>query len=201
MKANRLRWFLLLVLGSAVCQFPAQQSEAARELGADIRAKAEKGDAKSQWVLGNAFELGFLGVAKDYVEAAKWYRRAAEQGFAMAQNDLGVCYRNGEGVTRDAVEGAKWYRQAAKQGDATAQYYLGACYVQGEGVAKDYVEGHKWFSLAGHQGVENAKTNLFLVEKEMTTEQIAEAQRLAREFKPHKTPEPGAFPLRQRAKL
>jgi hypothetical protein len=49
MKANRLGWLLLYLLVSAVFQLPAQPSDAARKLLADIRAKAEKGDAQSQY--------------------------------------------------------------------------------------------------------------------------------------------------------
>ena len=101
MRANRLRWFLLFLLVSAVFQLPAQQSEADRKLLADIRAKAEKGDAQSQFELGKAFYFGSLGVAKDEVEAVKWFRKAAEQNHAEAQYNLGVCYaqrpRRGEG--------------------------------------------------------------------------------------------------------
>ena len=160
------------------------------------RKAAEQGFAKAQFSLAGCYREG-EGVAKDVVEAVKWYRQAAEQAFVLAQYNLGACYYKGEGVARDAVKAAKWYRKAAEQGDAKAQYYLGACYMNGEGVAKDYVEADKWFSLAGHQDVEDAKKNLSLVAKEMTTEQIAEAQRLAREFKPLTTPEPGASLLGQ----
>ena len=56
MKANRLRWFLLFLLGSAILQLPAQQSEAGHKLLADVRGKAEKGDAQSQDKLGAAFD-------------------------------------------------------------------------------------------------------------------------------------------------
>jgi TPR repeat protein len=71
MRANRLRWFLLCLLLSAVFQLPAQQSEADRKLLAEIRGKAEKGDAHFQFELAEAFAFGRLSVAKDYVEAVK----------------------------------------------------------------------------------------------------------------------------------
>ena len=75
---------------------PAQQSEADRKLLADIRAKAEKGDAQSQYQLGRAFAKGSLGVAKDEAEAVKWYRKAAKQNLAMAADtNLGDCYHDG----------------------------------------------------------------------------------------------------------
>jgi TPR repeat protein len=89
MKANRLKWFLLFLLASGVFQLPAQQSEEDRKLLADIRAKAEKGDAQSQFELGNTFYFGNLRAAKDKGEAVKWYRKAAEQNDAQAQYNLG----------------------------------------------------------------------------------------------------------------
>lgn len=56
------------------------------------------------------------GIPKDEVEALKWYRKAAEQGYAPAQNILGVTYTTGHGVPNDDVEAVKWYRKAAEQG-------------------------------------------------------------------------------------
>lgn len=160
MKANRLRWFLLLLLVSAVFQLPAQQSEADRKLLADVRAKAEKGDAQSQYDLGSAFIRGSLGVAKDEAEAVKWFRKAAEQNYAPAQHNLGVCYANGEGVAKDYVEAVKWYRKAAEQNDASAQINLGACYCKGKGVAKDGAEAVKWYRKAADQNLADAQYNL-----------------------------------------
>ena len=58
----------------------------------------------------------------------KWYRKAAEQGFAEAQYNLGVCYYHGLGVEPDYSEAVKWWRQAAEQGHAEAQNNLGDCY-------------------------------------------------------------------------
>ena len=58
------------------------------------------------------------GVPQDYAEAVKWYRKAADQGDAFAQYNLGVMYDNGEGVPQDQAEAVKWYRKAAEQGDA-----------------------------------------------------------------------------------
>src|SRR6266705_621851 len=121
MKANGLKWVLLFLLAGAVFQLTAQQSEADRKLLADIRAKAEKGDAQSQAQLGEAFGFGILGLAKDEVEAVKWYRKAAEQNLAVAQCDLGFCYGGCNGLAKDYVEAVKWYRKAAEQNYAKAQ--------------------------------------------------------------------------------
>ena len=99
----------------------AQQSDMDHQALAQLRAEAEKGDAKAQFELGGAFYSGKFGLATNYVEAVKWFRKAAEQNHAQAQFNLGVCYGNGEGVAKDAVEAVKWYRKAAAQNLAQAQ--------------------------------------------------------------------------------
>jgi TPR repeat protein len=118
------------------------------------------------------------------VEAVKWYRKAAEQNYAAAQNNLGVCYDQGKGVAKDPVEKAKWLRQAAEQNYATAQLNLGICFYNGNGVAKDWVEAYKWLLLAAKQGDEDAKNGMTEVESKLTPEQIAEGITRARDFKP-----------------
>ena len=126
------------------------------------------------------------GVVKDYVEAVKWYRKAADQGYAAAQFNLGVTYSDGRGVVKNEVEAVKWYRKAADQGNAKAQTNLGYMYANGRGVVKDEIEGYKWYLLAGAQGDENAKKNISIIERAMPPSQRAEGQRLAREWKPVK---------------
>jgi TPR repeat protein len=136
--------------------------------------------------------LGMVNVTKDAVEAVKWFRKAAEQGDAEAQNKLGCCYEDGRGVTKDLTEAVKWYRKAAEQGNAFGQNNLGFCYNAGRVVSRNFVEAHKWHSLASAQGVAQSKVQLFWLERFMTGEQIVEAQRLASRFKPRKAPEAGA---------
>ena len=74
--------------------------------------------------------------------------------------------------------------EAAEQGYSDAQYKLGLMYYEGQGVSEDYVEAYKWFSLAAAQGHANAAKIRGFVANEMTPAQIAEAQKLAREWKP-----------------
>jgi TPR repeat protein len=59
-------------------------------------------------------------VAKDEVEAVKWFRKAAEQNYATAQYQLGVCYAKGRGVAADMAEAMRWYRKAADGGEVPA---------------------------------------------------------------------------------
>ena len=87
-------------------------------------------------------------------------RKAANQGFAVAQYNLGVRYDDGEGVPKDDAEAVKWYRKAAEQGDAGAQCNLGIMYQFGDGVPKDDVEAVKWYRKAADQGYAQAQYNL-----------------------------------------
>jgi S1-C subfamily serine protease len=132
------------------------------------------------------------GVAKDAVEAVTWYRKAAEQGIALAQYYLGIAYGAGNGAGKDFTESAKWCLKAAEQGHAEAQYHLGLAYAAGVGVGKDYVQAYKWFNLSAGQGNEAASKARDNLENSFATrEQIAEGQRLARGFKPRQTPGSG----------
>ena len=112
MKTKLLACVLLLLCGVAASLGLAEQAETARGPFAEMKAKAESGDAESQFQLGRCYDKG-EGVPRDLVEAAKWYRKAAVQGLARAQDNLGLCYDLGEGVAQDHAEAAKWFRKAA----------------------------------------------------------------------------------------
>jgi TPR repeat protein len=144
---------------------------------------AEEGDATAQYNLGITYTRG-LGVGQDYAEAAKWFLRAARQGAALAQFNLGVLYQSGLGVVQDYTEAAKWYRLAAVRYEPRAQFEIGMKLASGQGVPADYVVAYMWLNLAASQGEANAARNRDIVAASMTPDQIAEAQRLAREWKP-----------------
>jgi TPR repeat protein len=76
-------------------------------------------------------------VPQNYAEAMKWYRKAADQGNAAAQNNLGVMYDEGQGVPQNYAEAMKWYRKAADRGFDKAQYNLGNMYKNGQGVPQN----------------------------------------------------------------
>ena len=125
----------------------------------------------------------------DYAAALKEWRPLAEQGNAGAQYNLGQMYIYGRGVPEDYAEAAKWYRKAAEQGHANAQYNLGVMYDNGQGVPQDYVQAHMWYNLSAagsppSEDRDSAAENRDIVAELMTREQIAEAQRLARDWKP-----------------
>jgi hypothetical protein len=127
----------------------------------------------------------------DYETAYRLIKPLAEQGLPEAQFNLGLMYEMGQGVPQNYAEAVKWYRKAAEQGFAEAQYNLGKMYYTGQGVPKDYVLAHMWFNLATlrYPASEKEKrewAEIFrdIAASKMTSAKIAEAQRLAREWKP-----------------
>jgi hypothetical protein len=121
-------------------------------------------------------------VEQDFKETVKWWRKAAEQGYATAQYNLGMMYATGEGVPQDYKEAIKWYRKSAEQGVPYAQYNLGWMYKRGEGVMEDYVTAYAWFNIAAANGHYTAKPTKVIVAKEMTADQIAKAEELVKEM-------------------
>jgi TPR repeat protein len=108
--------------------------------------------------------------------------RCAEGGDAVAQNNLGELHANGLGVPVDHAEGLRWFRLSAEQGFSEAQFNLGRMYGRGDGVPADLVYAYFWCDLAAAQGNEIAQSVKELIGQIMTSEQIAEAQRLSREW-------------------
>jgi TPR repeat protein len=72
--------------------------------------------------------LNGSGVPQDFATALSWFQKAADQGAANAQSNLGFMYEHGQGVSQDYAAAASWYRKAADQGDPGGQYNLGAIY-------------------------------------------------------------------------
>jgi TPR repeat protein len=127
----------------------------------------------------------------------KWARIAAELGSAEAQAHIGIQLIGDvtillKGVTRDANEGLRWLNISAQHGCVNAFYYLSIAYMS----MQNKVEGLKWAMLA--KARKNVKAcNMYfdkgsfdfakfadLLSGGMTTAQIAEAQKLAHEWKP-----------------
>ena len=117
---------------------------------------------------------------QNYIEAVKWYRKAAEQGHSEAQTNLGFCYDQGHGVAQSYSEAVYWYQKAAEQGEKYAQNNLGICYENGFGVTKNYAEAAKWYKKAVDNGYSEASTYYQNVlhkiqeSKNANTSQIAE---------------------------
>ena len=89
----------------------------------------------------------------------------------------------GVAVSENRTVAAKWFRRAADQGHIGAQVYLGLSYATGLGVPQDNTHAYMWLSVAAARGDPDAISNRNRVARQMTPAQIAEAQKLAREWK------------------
>jgi TPR repeat protein len=172
------------------------------------RAADQGGLAVAQNNLADCYLVG-LGVEQNVGEAFKWYRIAADQSSAYAENVMGVAYERGFQVAQDDAEAFRWYRRAANKfydrpGNTwihSPQYNIGAMYAAGRGTAQDYVRALMWFTLAAASGdtkppapmgVQLVDTSKLTAPEQrdrlmalMTAAQIAEAETMAREWRPH----------------
>jgi TPR repeat protein len=169
------------------------------------RQSAERGDSEAQYRLGNAYSIEArdkIGDARWQAtplqeEATKWIRRAAEQGHTEAEALLGDRNVMGIGTPVNYWEAVKWLRRAAEKGVPYSQRDLGSMYEDGQGVEQDYVSAYKWYELAASHPLpwvsgtslssSNHARTLTIelrdrVAAKMTSAQIAEAKRLAREW-------------------
>ncbi len=153
----------------------------------DLRQVADQGDANAQYKLGVMYGDG-LGVKQNSAEAVRWYRKAADQGQVDAQLNLAAAYTLGLGVKGNSAEAIRWYGKAADQGHADAQFNLCLMYARGHGVRQDNVTAYMFCSLAASPPTSKASGEarqlLDVLSSNMTPAQIAEAQKLAREWKP-----------------
>jgi TPR repeat protein len=111
-------------------------------------------------------------------------RANAELGDPRAQYVVGLLYKNGQGVKADDIEAAAWFRKAAEQGHARAQFQLGAMYEQGIGVPRDDVQAYAWYMLSAVGDDPLIKESLKRVGTNLTPDQRAAADELARNWKP-----------------
>jgi len=158
--------------------------------------------------LADTYAVG-RGVPQDFGEALKWYRIAADQGSPYAENVVGLSYEHGVNVAQDDAEAFRWYRRAANKiydrpGNTwihSPQYNFASMYASGRGTAQDYVKALMWFTLAAAFGDTKppdefgvnllGTSKLTAVEQRdrlaalMTSAQVAEAEKLARDWRPH----------------
>jgi uncharacterized protein len=92
-----------------------------------------------------------LGVTRDLSEAVRWLKQSAEDGYYLAQHDLGVSYLQGKGVKRDEKAAFAWFMKSAEQGFADAQWAVADCYFDGKGVRRNYKKAVEWSLKASEQ--------------------------------------------------
>lgn len=152
----------------------AKQTSKGFELGAsswptfeELKAEADKGEAKAMYVLGWAYDEG-VGVAENDRTAKDWYQKSSEGLAKLANNGgdvdamlaLGELFMEGDGVAKDKKAGAEWFRKASDAGSVEGTFQLGKCYEDGDGVPKDKVKAAELFKAAADKGHRKAKKEL-----------------------------------------
>ncbi len=150
----------------------------------EITPLAKSGNADAQHLLGLMYYMG-RGVQRDYKQAFAWHYKAAQQGKADAQYVIGAMYYTGNAVPQDQKLAVTWFRKAAEQGHPDAQHALGLMYrYHVAGMPQDVVIAYMLWNLAAANGNRSATEQRALIARQMTQEQIEEAQALSRNWKP-----------------
>lgn len=150
----------------------------------EIAPLARAGNADAQHLLGLMYYMG-RGVERDYQQALIWHRKAALQGKADAQYVVGAMYYTGNSVPQDQKQAVAWFRKAAEQGHAEAQHALGLMYrYHVAGMPQDVVLAYMLWNLAAAGGNANATEQRASITRQMTQEQIEEAQAMSRAWRP-----------------
>ncbi|MBQ8516246.1 MAG: SEL1-like repeat protein [Akkermansia sp.] len=139
---------------------PDKAAEQATPQHDDSPEQAANSNAEADYAEGLEWQFGRNGRQKNDENAVACYRRAAEQGHAAAQNNLGHMYHQGWGISRDLKQASHWYRLAAEQGNAFGQSNYGTCLEFGWGVSANKAEAIEWYRKAARQGHASAQKHL-----------------------------------------
>jgi uncharacterized protein len=148
----------------------------------ELQPVVEQGSAEDQYHLGLQYEKAS---PRDHREAVRWYRMAAMQRHTGAFYRLCVLSDIGRGIPQDYQEALRWCRLAADQGHGQAMFVLATHYEKARGVPKDAVQAYQWYNLSASNGYEDGAKWRDRLARDMTPTQIAQAQFLARNWKPN----------------
>ena len=175
-------------------QLPAGEQKAAA-IQQIVQAMEQDGGgqfAELQFELATLYQEG-RHLPRDGARAAAWYRKAAFAGHANARINLGVMLLEGDGLEADPVEAHQWLLLSAEEGDATGQVALGMMFALGQGTEPNLVQAYKWVTLSSKSGNEDAATALEQLTTKLSSEQLAEAAKLVKEWEAQQiVPEPKA---------
>lgn len=140
---QEIKFIVIIMLSCimSICGFAQNSNEQ------DLLKEANLGNSEAQYKMGKC-----LGDKKEYTQAFEWWSKAAAQGFAKAEYNVGVCYENGMGVEKNTVKAFEWYSKAATQGFSHAEYNVSICYGNGIGVEKNNIKSCTWMSRAANNG-------------------------------------------------
>jgi S1-C subfamily serine protease len=157
----------------------------------ETKTRAEQGDPEAQYNLAVMHDMG-IGAPKN-TESGKWYAKAAAQGVAEAQFQLGVrYYEHGKQTKKNYETAFSWFYKAALQGMAEAQYNVGLMYQLGRGVATNRVEAYKWYIVSAAQGYAKSLAARENLAGDLPRKDVAEGERRAAAFEAKRTFQPQA---------
>jgi len=130
-----------------------------------LKERAATGEAVAQYDLALMYDNGH-GVTQDSVQAALWYRKAAENNVAQAQYRLGYDYFLGRGIPQNYAQSSKWWHKASAQGYAPAEIGLGISYFAGKGVMASYETSYFWFDIAASGNLESGRMKLVVAARD-----------------------------------
>ena len=148
-----------------------------------LKRLAEQGYAPAQNDLAKLFEIGDLGLAKDFSAARLWTERAAKSGVVEAMHRMGLYHYYGQGGAQNPVLAAQWFRRAAERGMLDSQYNLAQLYETGLGVTANSAEAYRWYLIAAQSGDEEALKKVAILKAQVPLGGRAEIERQARAFK------------------
>jgi len=108
---------------------PIRGADEVKDFLETYRAGAADGVAEDQYNLGASYRWG-VGIPRNASLAAQWIRKAADQGYPLAERILGEMYEKGEGLPVSNVDALLWYKRAALTGDPLAQQAFNALKVK-----------------------------------------------------------------------
>ena len=155
----------------------------------ELEPAAKQGDAEAMFLVASMYHTG-RGTPVSYKDAAQWYRKSADAGDAQAVFMMGVVYEGGIGEPRSLVEALKWYRKAADRGFYASIMKVANMYGKGQGTAKDLAQAYLWFSIAELRVPKDSGDRYEIpivkdkLASQMTKEQVADAERKAKAWKP-----------------
>ena len=139
---------LLILAHAATAAVAAPDPASDGKTAADLRQRADKGDAGAALQLGNLLNRN-QGLTATFGHAADWYRKGCALNSLSACHNAGVAYEQGRyGVQRNPAEAANFYLQAAERAFLPSQFNLAALYANAQVTSMDNREGLKWLLVA-----------------------------------------------------
>lgn len=155
----------------------------------ELEPLAKQGNPDAMFLIGTMYQMG-AGTPVSYKDAAVWYRKSADAGKLDAIFTMGFVYEGGVGLPRSLEEAFKWYKKSADRGFYTGILKVANMYGKGQGVPRDLVQSYLWFSIAELRAPKDGSDRYELpivrdkLASQITKEQVAEADRKAKTWKP-----------------